>query len=129
MLIFCLCTPTGIELSYRLLLSLHSIIAVSVYLSLINSWICPCNFPIILTFLFNHWSKYQAHEIKRPNRNLQILFFFHKIWCLFWSAFCIEQIFVWIEKKNAPKNVYHISSYSFRGNYSFLNLKSKGHNT
>ena len=30
--------PTDIELSYRLLLSLHSIIAVSVYPSLINSW-------------------------------------------------------------------------------------------
>ena len=34
-----LCIPTDIELSYRLLLSLHSIIAVSVYPSLINSWI------------------------------------------------------------------------------------------
>ena len=35
---FCLCIPTDIELSYRLLLSLHSVIAVSVYPSLINSW-------------------------------------------------------------------------------------------
>ena len=31
--------PTDIELSYRLLLSLHSIIGVSIYPSLINSWI------------------------------------------------------------------------------------------
>ena len=35
---FWLCIPTDIELSYRLLLSLHSIIAVSVYPSFINSW-------------------------------------------------------------------------------------------
>ena len=35
------CIPTDIELSYRLLLSLHSINAVSVYPSLINSWILP----------------------------------------------------------------------------------------
>ena len=35
---FCLCIPTDIKISYRLLLSLHSIIAVSVYPSLINSW-------------------------------------------------------------------------------------------
>ena len=33
------CIPTDIELSYRPLLSLHSIIAVSVYPSLINSWL------------------------------------------------------------------------------------------
>ena len=35
---FCLCITTEIELSYRILLSIHSIIAVSVYPSLINSW-------------------------------------------------------------------------------------------
>ena len=35
---FCLYIPTDIELSYRLLLSLHSIKAVSVYPSLVNSW-------------------------------------------------------------------------------------------
>ena len=35
---FCLCIPTDIEHSYRLLLGLHSIIAVSVYPSLIDSW-------------------------------------------------------------------------------------------
>ena len=34
---FFLCIPTDIEHSYRLLLSLHSIIAVSIYPSLINS--------------------------------------------------------------------------------------------
>ena len=33
-----LCIPTDIQLSYRLLLSLHSIIVVSVYPSLINLW-------------------------------------------------------------------------------------------
>ena len=37
--LFCLSIPTNIELCYRLLLSLHKIIAVSVYHSLINSWV------------------------------------------------------------------------------------------
>ena len=47
--IFRLCIPTDIELSYRLLLSLHSIIAVSVYPSIINSCI-SCYFIRVYQF-------------------------------------------------------------------------------
>ena len=52
--------PTDIELSYRLLLSLHSIIAVSVYPSLVNSWI---NLKLLLAIpnVFGHESKYKNH--------------------------------------------------------------------
>ena len=43
---FRLCIPSDIELCYRLLLSLHSIIAVSVHPSLLNSW------------TYSQWSKW-----------------------------------------------------------------------
>ena len=40
---FCLCIPTDMELCYRLLLSLHTIIDVSVHPSLLNSWFTQYN--------------------------------------------------------------------------------------
>ena len=50
------CIPTDIELSYRLLLSLHSIIAVSVYPSLINFW-----YEFFLTLQFVAVSAFKLH--------------------------------------------------------------------
>ena len=97
---FCLCIPTDKELSYRLSLSLHSIIAVFVYPSLINSWLLDlvCYSTKIQIYLFSLFS----HKGRKTSQEAQagcMCVFFEKaapdgmitIWGLPWGYLTFSQ--------------------------------------